>query len=332
MKFQTTLSLLAIVSPVYCQESSQCNQAPNQQSCAQTVDENNVPCEWCVAGAIPSECMSADQAKDLPEGVFDCSTPGKSSFFGLSQYNFRTSTPEPAVSDLCDDSSKSLSGYMDVKGSRYDANGENKHLFFWMFEKRGHAQSAHGEDDDTPFIVWFTGGPGCSSTLALLSENGPCSVKEDGSGTKFNPYSWTESAHVLWIDQPAGVGFSYGEETDSNEEMVAEDVYYFLQAFFQTYTQYQKNPLYFVGESYGGHYAPAVTHHVWLSNKNLLPDTIALNLAGLAVGNGLTDPEHQYRELFGAFLTNSTDHPLSLVSSWLCRNGNVQQPQHLFPR
>ena len=129
---------------------------------------------------------------------------------------------------------------MDVKGSRYDANGENKHLFFWMFEKRGETQA----DDDTPFVVWFTGGPGCSSTLALLSENGPCSVKKDASGTTNNPYSWTESAHVLWLDQPAGVGFSYGEETDTNEEMVAEDVYYFLQAFFQTYPQYQKNPLF----------------------------------------------------------------------------------------
>ena len=206
------------------------------------MDENQLPCEWCVAGAIPSECMSAEQAKQLPDGVFDCSSPGshRSSFFGESQYSFRTSTPEPAVSDICDSSSKSLSGYMDVKGSRYDANGENKHLFFWMFEKRGETQA----DDDTPFVVWFTGGPGCSSTLALLSENGPCSVKKDASGTTNNPYSWTESAHVLWLDQPAGVGFSYGEETDTNEEMVAEDVYYFLQAFFQTYPQYQKNPLF----------------------------------------------------------------------------------------
>lgn len=106
------------------------------------------------------------------------------------------------------------------------------------------------------FVFIQTGGPGCSSTLALLTENGPCSVNDAGDGTTINPYSWTEAAHVLWLDQPAGVGFSYGDETDTNEAMISEDAYYFLQAFFQTYPQYlRKDPfLYVVGESYGGHY------------------------------------------------------------------------------
>ena len=131
--------------------------------------------------------------------------------------------------------------------------------------------------------------------MALLTENGPCSVNEDGKSTTVNPYSWTEAAHVLWLDQPAGVGFSYGTEDDSNEKMVGEDAYYFLQAFFQTFPEYASAPLYIVGESYGGHYAPAIAHRVWMGNKNLKPDTIKLNLSGLGVGNGLTDPEEQYK-------------------------------------
>jgi cathepsin A (carboxypeptidase C) len=97
----------------------------------------------------------------------------------------------------------------------------------------------------------LTGGPGCSSTLALLTENGPCKVAGDGSSTTVNPYSWTEAAHVLWLDQPAGVGFSYGAEDDSNEAMISEDAFYFLQAFFQTNPDYARSPLYIVGESYG---------------------------------------------------------------------------------
>ena len=51
--------------------------------------------------------------------------------------------------------------------------------------------------------------------------------------------------------------FSYGKEDDSDEKMVGEDAYFFLQAFFQSYPEYASSPLYIVGESYGGHYAPA---------------------------------------------------------------------------
>jgi len=201
---------------------------------------------------------------------------------------------------LCDGSSKSISGYMNVKGSKYDEDGENKHLFFWMFEKRSTEDVAA---EEIPFVIWLTGGPGCSSTMALLTENGPCSVNPDGESTSVNPFSWTEVAHVLWLDSPAGVGFSYGEESDSNEAMISEDAYYFLQAFFKTYPEYlRKDPfLYIVGESYGGHYAPAIAHRIWQGNQALLEadneedqDKVVLPLGGLAIGNGLTNPGAQY--------------------------------------
>jgi hypothetical protein len=80
-----------------------------------------------------------------------------------------------------------------------------------------------------------------------LTENGPCSVNDDGKTTTPNPYSWTEAAHVLWLDQPAGVGYSYGDENDSGEAMVSEDAYYFFQAFFQTHPEYSNSPLYIIG-------------------------------------------------------------------------------------
>jgi len=220
---------------------------------------------------------------------------------------------EGSDADLCDGSSASISGYMSLTGSDFDKKND-KHLFFWMFEKRPSEEEVADDDDDEviPFVVWLTGGPGCSSTLALLSENGPCSVNEDGTSTTVNPYSWTEKAHVLWLDQPAGVGFSYGTENDKNEEMVGEDAYYFLQAFFKTYPEYAASVpfLNIVGESYGGHYAPAIAHRVWVGNQEVAQkqgdiitddaesdqdELIVLPLAGLAIGNGLTDPEEQYK-------------------------------------
>jgi cathepsin A (carboxypeptidase C) len=130
---------------------------------------------------------------------------------------------------------------------------------------------------------------------ALLTENGPCTVNKDTKTTTINPYSWTEEAHVLWLDQPAGVGFSYGSATDSNEDMISEDAYWFLQKFMSEHPEYAENPLFIVGESYGGHYAPAIGHRIWKYNQKLpADDAIVLKFAGVAVGNGLTAPEVQY--------------------------------------
>lgn len=167
-------------------------------------------------------------------------------------------------------------------------------------------------DSDIPIVLWLTGGPGCSSTMALLFENGPCKVTPDGHSTTINPYSWTETAHVLWLDQPAGVGYSYGKANDYNEEMISEDAYYFLQKFYNAHPEYAKNPLTVVGESYGGHYAPAIAHKIWTKNKSLGDGMMNINLAGLAVGNGLTDPIEQYKYYPEMAMHNS--HGIKVVS------------------
>jgi cathepsin A (carboxypeptidase C) len=45
----------------------------------------------------------------------------------------------------------------------------------------------------------------------------------------------------------------------------------------------------------GGHYAPAIAHRVLTGNQKAKDNTIHLPLAGLGIGNGLTDPEEQYQ-------------------------------------
>merc|ERR1712153_187713 len=184
----------------------------------------------------------------------------------------KSHAPETAICDPV----QQYSGYFNLSTG-------DKHYFYWFFESR----SAPATD---PVVLWMTGGPGCSSEVALFGENGPCTVNADGTDTITNPHSWNSNANLLYIDQPAGTGFSYGTGLDRDEKGVARDMYDFLQQFMQKHSKYNELDFFAVGESYAGHYIPAVTHEVWKNNNNLPAGAIKIKLAGTAVGNGLTDP------------------------------------------
>lgn len=309
MKF-STLSLLLLPLTIGAttslrtttpKQDATCSTKHSETSCMSSSSEDGSPCVWCECSAIPSECLTLEQSQSVPPGVFDCKSPSSTVLERMSL------NEQPVDDDFCD--ANSLSGYIGIDESQYDQDGENKHLFYWMFQKR----NSDITDTTIPLVVWLTGGPGCSSSLALLTENGPCTVNEDTKTTTLNPYSWTEAAHVLWLDQPAGVGFSYGSETDSNEEMISEDAYWFLQKFLAEHAEYAQNPLFIVGESYGGHYAPSIAHRVWKYNQALpSSDAAVLNLAGVAVGNGLTAPEVQYQYYPDMAFNNS--HGIKVIS------------------
>ncbi|DAZ95587.1 TPA: hypothetical protein N0F65_006073 [Lagenidium giganteum] len=191
-----------------------------------------------------------------------------------------TLTGAPVAEGFCD-ATKQLSGYFKIDGSK------SKNYFYWFFESRGNPST-------DPVIIWLTGGPGCSSILALFVENGPCTINDDMT-LKSNPFSWNERANIMWIDQPIGVGFSYGDpsEYDTDEQQVGDDMWHFLQEFLQAHPEYQKQGFYVFGESYGGHYVPAIAHRVFQGNQN--NEGLHINLQGFGIGNGLTDPEVQYQ-------------------------------------
>lgn len=199
------------------------------------------------------------------------------------------------VEGLCDTTVKSQSGYYHVD------SGIDKNYFYWMFESRD-------TPSNDPLIMWLNGGPGCSSQLGLLTENGPCTVSKDGLSTINNPFSWNNNANVMWVDQPAYVGYSYGGGKDDlvhNESQIAEDMYEFLQEFFEQNPQYAESDFYVFGESYGGHYAPAISSRIFEGNKN--GDGAKINLKGVGVGNGLTDPLIQYQYYPQMAMNNTYD-------------------------
>ena len=191
-------------------------------------------------------------------------------------------TVKDVSGQICDKNVNQTAGYYRL------TTGLDKHYFYWSFESRN-------KPETDPVVLWMTGGPGCSSEVALFGENGPCKVNADGTDTINNPYSWNSNATVIYIDQPTGTGFSYGTGFDHNEDGIATDMYNFLQHFFKSHGKLQHLPFYVFGESYAGHYVPATTHRIWKNNKNLKPGHLHINLKGVSVGNGLTDPEIQYR-------------------------------------
>lgn len=182
---------------------------------------------------------------------------------------------------LCDKGVKQHHGYFRIKG------GKDKNYFYWLFEARENPKNA-------PVVLWLTGGPGCSSEIALFAENGPCTINKNGRTTKNNPYSWNRKATLIFVDQPAGTGFSYGarSDMDRSEKTVAEDLYHFMQEMVKHYPQYHKQQFYIFGESYAGHFVPAFGHRLMMGNKNKEGEYIAFK--GQGIGNGLTDPEIQY--------------------------------------
>jgi len=330
-----------IISELKLSDDSTCLSIKDEDKCNVASDSNGVECVWCKCAAVPSECVSVEQSKALPDGVFDCATRNDTDVsstastatsvvssmlktdtahgdkYDASKLTFTLEDGE-VDRNLCDPKSKSYSGYVDIEGSKYDADGEDKHLYYWFFEKRSASIDTSTEElkmamEEIPLVLWLTGGPGCSSTLALLTENGPCSVTDDGKSTNINPYSWTETAHMLYLDQPAGVGYSYGAENDYNEEMISEDAAWFLQHFFEKHPEYRKNPVFIVGESYGGHYAPAIAHKVWTKNNNTEDKSWnKINLSGVAIGNGLTNPYVQYQ--YYAEMAYNNSHGIKVVS------------------
>ncbi|GKT76086.1 serine carboxypeptidase [Colletotrichum tofieldiae] len=147
--------------------------------------------------------LTAAQFPPTPEGVKVL----KSQF----HENVTISYKEPGICETTP-GVKSYAGYVQLPpGTLDDVDGEAQdypiNTFFWFFEARKAPENA-------PLAIWLNGGPGGSSIMGLLEENGPCLVNEDSKTTRLNPWSWNNEVNLLYIDQPTQVGFSYDTPTN----------------------------------------------------------------------------------------------------------------------
>ena len=154
--------------------------------------------------------------------------------------------------------------------------GPGRQYFYWLCPARTGDKAA-------PLLMWLNGGPGSSSMMGLFLENGPYWIADDGSLHTRNA-SWNNKFDVLYVDQPAGTGFSVAQSPDAyarNQDDVAEAFSAFLANFYGAYPDTRTKQLWLTGESYAGKYLPAIAARFV---------THGIPVAGVAIGNGLTCP------------------------------------------
>ncbi|KAB5551679.1 hypothetical protein DKX38_008990 [Salix brachista] len=136
-----------------------------------------------------------------------------------------------------------------------------------------------------PLVLWLNGGPGCSSIGAgAFCEHGP--FKPSGEILLKNDYSWNKEANMLYLESPAGVGFSYSANDSFysyvTDEITAQDNLVFLERWFGEFPEYKGRAFFITGESYAGHYVPQLAQLIVQSKEKF-------NLKGIAIGNPLLE-------------------------------------------
>ncbi|KAL3634732.1 hypothetical protein CASFOL_021786 [Castilleja foliolosa] len=171
-----------------------------------------------------------------------------------------------------------------------------------------------------PLVLWLNGGPGCSSLgYGAFRENGPFRpTSQDGILVR-NNYSWNKVANMLYLESPAGVGFSYSNNKSFynyvNDCMTAEDNFNFLKKWLLKYPEFKKAKFFITGESYAGHYAPQLANLIIDSKPKLI------NLQGLAIGNPLLDFNTDFNSVSEylwshGVISDSTFHDLTFVCNY----------------
>ncbi|MFS7920574.1 putative carboxypeptidase D [Helianthus anomalus] len=209
---------------------------------------------------------------------------------GLKDLNKISNLPgQPAGTDF-----DQYSGYVTVDPDHGRA------LFYYLAESPVNSSA-------NPLVLWLNGGPGCSSFgNGAMMELGPFRVNPDNTTLSRNKYAWNNVANVLFLESPAGVGFSYSNRsTDyiTNDVQTAKDSYTFLVNWLERFPEYKSRDFYITGESYAGHYIPQLAQLILQNNK--ITNQTVINLKGIALGNAYVDEETEMTGMFDYLWTHA---------------------------
>jgi len=169
----------------------------------------------------------------------------------------------------------------DPNAANVPATEVTAHLYFVLVKARRTA-------DKERILFWLNGGPGCSSFDGLMMEVGPWRIDGKG-GLKTVEGGWEEYTTMVYVDQPAGTGFSYTSSNHYDHELPesADHFVEFLRNFYQVFPEYHVYDTYLGGESFAGQYIPYIANAILESN-------LGIPFRGAAIGNGWMDAQTQY--------------------------------------
>lgn len=263
--FTRLIQLLLLLLLVTCNgrtHGSRANQANTLMSFRRSRNRAQDNEEWITESGFSSKIKSDDNGRKMEDDFIAGGLPGQpsSKSFMFKQY----------------------AGYINVDSF----NGRS--LFYYFVE-------ALHEPSSKPLVLWLNGGPGCSSLgVGAMLEIGPFGVNPDGKTLYSRRYSWNKVANILFLESPAGVGFSYSNASSdydlSGDKRTAEDSYVFLVNWFRRFPHYKNNDFYIIGESYAGFYIPELADAI--TKKNMEADsTSIINLKGIMIGNGIMNED-----------------------------------------
>ncbi|XP_040363474.1 serine carboxypeptidase-like 18 isoform X3 [Rosa chinensis] len=200
-------------------------------------------------------------------------------------------------------------GYVGVGDS------EEVQLFYYFVE------SERSPEND-PLLIWLTGGPRCSSFYGLIYEIGPLSFKLTNLTTDpltlvLNPNSWNKVANIIFLDAPAGTGYSYSTTSHgliSSDTLHSTRICEFLQKWLTTHQKFLANPLYVAGDSYSGKIVPIIAQKIADGiEAGIKPH---LNLKGYIVGNPVSNGQQDVNSRI------VYAHHLGLISDRIYQSAN----------
>ncbi|CAJ1973480.1 unnamed protein product [Sphenostylis stenocarpa] len=200
-------------------------------------------------------------------------------------------------------------GYVEVGESDAEEHAE---LFYYFIE-------SENDPEGDPLLLWLTGGPG---PLAFKNEEYTGGLPN----LTLKPESWTKVSSIIFVDLPAGTGFSYPKtESDVHQSTtkLVRHAHQFLRKWLIDHPKFLSNEVYIAGDSYSGLPIPVIVQEISYGNEGGIQPWI--NLQGYLLGNpSTTSAEKNYEIPFNHGMAFVSDELYESISG--INTGHVLEP------